>query len=580
MKTLRRLRPKISINNDFYVFDTETGYIRDGKIHYKLMARPEAFLFGCVYGKDYKKTIYTIEDFHKEFLKPRYKDKYVFAHNAEYDLTVLYDNIYKFDPNAIFNGKFIAASNGNCRFANSLNIYNYSVKKIGEKLGLLKGELGNSKMVSKLQDGNIPDKDIQYCMRDCEIVYRALFEIFEHSNGIKITQASLSMNYYRSFFQPYDISHNQHTKHFWNSYYGGRTECFKMGKTNSSVFDINSSYPNAMKKCIFPNPRTNRHFLDVPVNKLLRWISNFEGCAYVELEHDDYWLGFLPYRHKGKLFFPTGRFSGWYNFNELRYALSKNVIKILHCYEAVKAERMESPFIDFVDTLYTERFASDNEMEIERIKIFLNSLYGKFAQRISKETIYVEDYTKAGDLINEYKQKRLLIKIMLFNDERLDAFLVVKTPKKMSLSYSIPSFSSYITSFARIELLAKLLECKANRPVYCDTDSIFVENDFDIDTGSGLGEWSREEKTITYIAGLKNYEYITNGEAKRRLKGVPLTAIQTGTNTYEYDNLMRTKESLRRNMEAGIPIHRVKEIKNTYTKRVVFSDGSTKPIKL
>ena len=68
----------------------------------------DAFIFGVVYGYEYTKVIYSVKEFQDEFKQKRYSKKKVFAHNAEYDLNVLYDNIYELDKKAIFNGKFIS----------------------------------------------------------------------------------------------------------------------------------------------------------------------------------------------------------------------------------------------------------------------------------------------------------------------------------------------------------------------------------------------------------------------------------------------------------------------------------------
>ena len=67
------------------------------------------------------------------------------------------NTLYDMDPEAIFNGKFIRASNGN---ADSLNILGASVKKIGEMMDKEKQELDNHQMVSKMVNGLPPEKDI------------------------------------------------------------------------------------------------------------------------------------------------------------------------------------------------------------------------------------------------------------------------------------------------------------------------------------------------------------------------------------------------------------------------------------
>ena len=579
MNHLYKLRPKSKLHNDFYVIDTETGRIENNTIKYELEARPEKFIFGVIYGKDdFYKVFKTREEMITELLDERYQDKFIFAHNAGYDLNVLYGNIYELDPNAIFNGKFICASNGVCKFADSLNIFRYSVERIGELLGMPKGNLGNENYESELVNGDIPKEDIEYCIQDCKIVYTALIGTFEEANDIKITQASLSLTYFRRFHQPYTISHNNNTKEFWQSYYGGRTEVFKLGKTNAMVIDINSSYPNTMKNTVFPNPKHNKIILNLDPKHLSNFLDNFEGCITADVFHKKSWIGFLPVRWHGKLCFPIGNISGCWNFNEIRFALEHGVIEVKKIHKIVYSERSESPFKDFVETLYKKRFAINNKMEIERIKIYMNSLYGKFAQKIDKEVTYIPDIKTGIDLVYEAKRNNTFIKLLPFNAERNDYFLVTKKEDAYKLNYAIPSYASYITSQARINLLSKMLELKNYGVVYCDTDSIFLEIDPQLEDEHELGGWKREDKIITEIRGLKNYSYIKDDKVFKKIKGIPKDAKEIMPNVFEYENLLKTKEALRRGLDAGIKMKRTKVLTNAYTKRIVLENGETEPI--
>ena len=577
MKILRRLRPPSKIIKDFYVFDTETIKWNRSKTKFKydLIGRPENFAFGCIYGKNFTKIIYSVEEFKKELQDPRYKGRYLFAHNAEYDLGVLYGNIYDVDPSAIFNGRFIAATNGCCNFADSFNIYKYRASQIGEFLGKPKLDLKLSKWRSK-----ITPEDINYCIRDCEIIYDALYEIFNEVGDIKITQASLSMTYFRRYYQPYDIEYNEHVKAYWNSYFGGRTEVFKIGNTHAVVYDIKSSYPNAMVRIKFPNPKYLRGVFGISPQVFKQYLKNSEGCASVKITHKKLSIGFLPYRKDGKLIFPVGTFEGTWNFNELRFALENDAIEILEVKEMVYAPAMESPFIKYIEDQFDKRAKAQSALEVEWRKIFMNCLYGKFAQKINEEWIYIHSMTNQYNEIKEAISNKTFIKILPFNEERDDCFLVVKSKISKNISYSIPSFASYITSYGRIELLKQLIKWKDHRPVYCDTDSIFLEIDPNHQSDKKLGSWNKEDKIVTKINGLKNYTYIKDTELKRRLKGVPMKAEQTEENVYEYETLVKTKEALRRGLEPGINMKRTKVISNKYDKRVVLEDGWTKPIEL
>lgn len=582
IKKLMRLRPKVGFLNNFYVFDTETGEERDGEfgrgIYWHLNARPESFKVGVIYGHNFSKVIYSVEEFKEELLHERYKKAKVFAHNAEYDLNVLYGNIYEFDPTAIFNGKFIAATNGNCQFADSMNIFQTSVEELGKMIGIQKPKLGNKE---ELFTESVDSGVINRCYTDCQIVWEALYQMFEDCGDIKITQASLSMTYFRRFHQPYDIHHNDNNRFFWDSYYGGRCEALYIGKTYASGIDVKSMYPYAMRETVFPNPRSMQYILNVNPKKLQGYLDKYEGCVYCTVEHKETFVGYLPYKLAGKLCFPVGTFSGCWNFNELRFAIEQKVITVISISKIVFSERMKSPFEGYVNKLFERRIKAQkngDKFESFRIKIFMNSLYGKFAQRILAEEVYIKDIELQQEEIAEYERKGLLLKISMFNMERKDAMITLKSTKFQNISYSIPSFASYITSFSRVHLLKKLLEIKHLNPVYMDTDSIFYSIAGEVETGSGLGNWQKDEKIITDVRGLKNYRYIEEGKEFRKLKGVPAKAQQLSENDFEYYNLIKTKEGIRRNKTPGVLIKRTKHINNTYTKRIVLEDGTTKPI--
>jgi hypothetical protein len=586
-KKLSRLRPRTTLLTDFYVFDVETGKRKGDIITWELDKKPKAFIFGVIYGHNYTKIIHNLREFHETLKEPRFKKRKIFAHNAEYDLSVLYENIYKIDPTAIFNGKFISATNGVCIFADSMNIFvGRKVSDIGRMIGMAKLGMSGTREYTTTNWANPKEKAraINGCIRDCEIVYEALLMTFEFAGDIKITQASLSMTYYRRFHQPYDIEHNENTSYFWDSYFGGRCEAFFIGPVQASVYDVNSMYPYAMRECVFPNPKFLKVENDISVKKLKNYLQHYEGLVYCEVVHKPTWIGFLPVKKDGKLLFPVGYLRGCWNFNELRYALECNVIEIKKITKVVYSEPMQSPFKGFVDFLFQERFKTTSKFEIDRIKRFMNSLYGKFAQRIDEESIYIDNVEKQWDLINDYQRKGLFINLQMFNSERLDAFLIIKQTKNIDASYSIPSFSSYITSFARVQLLKKLIACENNVPVYCDTDSIFVLLDNNLISEKQLGGWKKEDKLITEINGLKNYkfEFVKDGELIKitRIKGVPTKAKLIDKNKYEYFNLMKTRESMRRKNYDGRLIRRVKQISGKYTKRIVLPDGNTKPITL
>jgi DNA polymerase III epsilon subunit-like protein len=117
MRNLRVTKPKINIDDikdKFFVFDTETT---------SLEPQPKNFVFGVIYGWNFYKVIKSVEDFKREFELTKYNKKYIFAHNAEFDLLTIFGNIImNIDAGAVFNGKFIMAKYNGITFADSMNI--------------------------------------------------------------------------------------------------------------------------------------------------------------------------------------------------------------------------------------------------------------------------------------------------------------------------------------------------------------------------------------------------------------------------------------------------------------------------
>jgi hypothetical protein len=263
MRNLRVTKPKINIDDikdKFFVFDTETT---------SLEPQPKNFVFGVIYGWNFHKVIKSVEAFKTEFALTKYSKKYIFAHNAEFDLLTIFGNIItEIDNNAVFNGKFITAKYKDITFGDSMNIYPTSVEKIGLMLGSEKHKNAKVKGES-LTKKNITKEDIEYCIQDCKIVYEALLEIFETIGDIKLTLASLAMFQFRYKYLPENIMFLDIVDEFYESYYGGRTEAFKLGKTDSYVYDINSLYPFIMKDLYFPDIKHLKKFTNVDVKYLL-----------------------------------------------------------------------------------------------------------------------------------------------------------------------------------------------------------------------------------------------------------------------------------------------------------------------
>ncbi len=464
----------------------------------------------------------------------------------------------------------------------SFNIFSTSLKNIGEQIGLAKLDIDIDLISGKVQE--VTTEMISYCKRDCEIVFLALKKLVSLTGCIRPTLASFSMEYFRNSYLHTSLEYSPLVYDFFSSYFGGRTEAFKIGTTNAECIDINSMYPHAMVTARFPNPRTLNKCKKSELNKTYidYLIKNYEGMLECTVIHKKTTFGYLPLKHKinksDKLIFPYGTFRGFWNFNELRFAIEQGAVEIIRYHSCTYSKNfIAGVFNNFINETYTKRHDNTGFMSY-LFKILMNSLYGKTATKINTESLYFEEIPI--EFLNELNKKGTIFEIQTFNKERQDCFIIVHKEKNEYPAYSIPLFASYITSFARVHLLQNMIRYEKQAIVYCDTDSIFYEQSMKVKDSNVLGKFKKENKIVTKINGLKDYEFITDNKKQIKLKGVNKKSIKINKNTYQSVAMVHTKEALRRNKEAGEFIKKIKCIKNVYDKRIVKENGWTEPLKI
>lgn len=564
---------KIDKLKNFCVLDIETK---------GLSARPESFVFGCVYaGDNFKKVFHSREAMVKFLFSKENPYKYIFAHNAEFDFTILFDNIIlNLDNSALFvGGTFVQAKKDGKIFSNSLPILKTSVKELGKNLGIEKLELDN-----KFKEGEnnivVTEKDIEYCFRDCEIVYIFLEKVFGYTQKIKPTVASCAMEIFRKEFLKRDFKRNPLNEKFRNSYYGGRVECFRFGKINPCYkYDINSLYPYVCTKMFFPDFNKMKQGKKMTKEYFIKYIlPNYEGTAFVTVEHKKNFVGLLPFRRTTEIIFPYGIFSAWYNFNELRFALQSGYVTIKVLKEFVFAPRIQ--FKELREYMLRFYKLKNETTGAEKLinKFFLNSLTGKFAQKDYGKKTYFENSIEAFKYIDSLNDEKIILHH--FSEERDDVFVEVFDERRTKkITWNIPTISSYITSEARIIMLPFFLSNQKHL-LYTDTDSLVMDIPLNKKyiSDSIIGFFKKENDTSIDIIGNKHYSSIVEGKKIYHIKGVSKNFKRKGK-SFSFKKMIRTKEGLKRNLHAGMFVEVVKYMSNDYSKRNV-NKNSTNTLKI
>lgn len=438
-------------------------------------------------------------------------------------------------------------------FMDSLNHYKLSVASQGEYINLPKLPF----------NPNNPE----YCKRDAEITFIMMKKHQEYLNQIgaelNYTSASSSLNLFKRNFLMQRIKKlpDEVLDLLRNGYYGGRTEIFTTSgvadsKHKIQYVDINSLYPYVMKTYPFPVPDSWY---------LSKDMVNF-GVVHCDIEYiSPEYIPYYPYRYEGKLIFPVGKLTGWWSAFELDFGVKRGIIKINKIHKSIGFKETFDYFSSYVDYLYNMRLkVKDKDKHLDLVlKIMMNSLYGKFAEKVESEKTFSQD----GQVLETVLDK-------------------VYYPSHTNFIISL-----YTTAYARTCLylgLKKVLD-RGSELYYCDTDSIIYKGKEDcLEIGTELGQYKRVgvfKQAHFYLP--KCYKLVDfKGEEYFKVKGVPSKFASDFINKgyVEYQKPVRLRESIKRVdkeiYKPNVWLNTPKSFEADYDKRIVTQGNQTEPIAL
>jgi hypothetical protein len=458
----------------------------------------------------------------------------------------------------------------------TLNWWRMPLAKIGESLQLPKLSMPKMRASRKEWD--------RYARNDVEIIRRAILEWLAFLQDYDLgnfgpTLASQAMRAFRHRFMEHKIliDDNPHALSLSRlSLHGGRTEAFRIGKVNGPIYclDVNSMYPAVMLDHQYP-ATLRLYARKVTLAELRRWLTCFSVVARVRL-----YTRRNRYAHvlDGKLVFPIGRLRIALTTPDLTDALKHG--EIVGVDEAAVYEHAPL-FVKFVQEIYAlrrEAIKQGATVRVWLLKILLNSLYGKFAQRGETwETIEQDqDLTIASWKELDVESGRV------YAYRRFSGQLQLKTVEPEAHD-SHPSIAAHITAYARARLWNLIQLAGPKEVYYCDTDSLYVsQRGFRrlrarIDP-TRLGAL-KHEATLRWIRihGAKDYE-LPN---KRVTKGVKANATWLAPNVVEQEQ-WSSLTGLLASAELRAPLTRVvhKTLRRIYEKGAVSSSGEVSPLTL
>lgn len=306
----------------------------------------------------------------------------------------------------------------------------------------------------------------RYNENDCIILYKAIEEfqisLLQLGGELRYTLASCSLALFRRKYLSENLSIWPEVNELARmTYFASRVEVFVSEVWDAMYYDVNSSFPYAMT---FEAPGE-------PLSRLSRKPDSGIYLAKATVRVPQSYLPPLPLRLEGRVFFPSGEWEGYFMNTDLDL-LEREGGQIIRCHEAISF----APFDDlkaFATDLYAKRMSETSAMGRLVYKLLLNSLYGKFAEIPTKQSLLINPKSTAN-------LTDMLMPGVYLKEDQID------------IPHMHVALSSHITSIARRTLYDYMSLCKDVH--YCDTDGFSTTEV--IPDGKGLGQLKLEKRVI------------------------------------------------------------------------------------
>ncbi len=581
-----------SLPSYFLFFDTETTEVRKGDGEVKQVLRL-GWVVRVYRDKRRNKVsekwveFRTKEEFW-DFVEqsvPEKKVMWCFAHNIDYDFRVLEGfrvlhqrgweiKTFVYDSKNVI--LHFRKGRKSLLFLDTFNYFKGSVKKMGESIGLEKLEVDFS---------TVSEEELsEYCKRDVEIIkeFMLRFIDFIEQNdlgSLQKTLASQAFSAFRHRFMRHSIFVHNNVEVIEmerESYRGGRTEAFFIGRLPKGKYyklDVNSMYPYVMRERLYPTKLIKLE-KQPTINGLKRALKRFFVIAHLRVRVDKPCVGIKTER----LIFPVGEYDCVITSPEIVLVLRYGEIIKVYKYAIYEAHRI---FVDYVDFFYSlkEKYAKEGNPAYKQIsKLFLNSLYGKFGQKVRYLQKIGECEREDGYEVVFDMETGERITYRFLNNE-----IWVESKEYYESENSFVAIASAVSAYARCYLWELIEKAGMENVFYCDTDSLIVnevgyERLKDMLDDYKLGYLKCEG--VSENVEIRNAKDYTFGEEVKR-KGVKKDAVEIAPNTFKQIQFERLRTAWRKGRPNEVIVKEVvKELKQEYHKGIVTESGRVIPFRL
>jgi hypothetical protein len=461
-------------------------------------------LVGTHNGTEYK-AFKDVENFLDDHVFCQPSDTVFFAHaGGSHDVQfILLDLISRNDTNleisAVFSGSSaiivrIKRGNSTWLFCDSFWLMRDRLANIAKSLGM---EKGGTDYHCPGQCAHPPDEACvfyapffvlkDYNELDCLILWRALDrlqdELLDLGGELRYTIASCAMRLFRREFLSRPIKTSREINDIAReAYIASRVEVIRHRCNHpANWYDINSSFPYSM---------TRRQPADLL--QIKRGLKDSDEIALVRatVSVPDTYLPPLPYRKKGRIYFPAGTWTAWFDAVDLRALedMGGSIDKVEKTYTFHGFDDLAR----YVDRIYSIRRMTADPFKKIVCKYLMNALYGKTAEKPEKERVLIDPRSthcthldKRGapiHMVNGVSQCMRLIhpRIWLVTED-------------LNLPHEHVPIAMHVTALSR-QLLGGFMQKALNMGgdlYYCDTDGFPTEAT--LPTSDRLGDLKAED---------------------------------------------------------------------------------------
>jgi DNA polymerase elongation subunit (family B) len=359
-----------------------------------------------------------------------------------------------------------------------------------------------------------------------------------------------------------------------SAYFGGRCECWQLGEIGGgekTFLDVNSMYPHIMLKHRYPT-KLSLYFEGQECEKALRYLYTDACVAEVTLQTPD---PIYALRRDGKLMFPVGTFRAFLCTGGLKRAVESGHLKQIHRIAIYECDYIFKSYVEYFYPLKVRYKKEGNEIYAKIVKLFLNSLYGKFGQKkpVVETALDPEAGPPKSVIVLDAETGKRWIEYQAFG-------LTHRQVGEENGEKSFVAIAAHVTEYSRLALWDLCTAVGRERVYYMDTDSICIlSSDVrrfgDSIHSERLGSLAVDKvcKRLVFY-GAKHYQ----ADEKRVCKGVPLSAKEIEAHRYQYDQFLGSR-SHQRIGETGSFLVRstIKDTTPMYDKGEVLETGRVTP---